>query len=84
MKGKQISTTRCNEWHKTYHVHNLGVDLFRDNAALRRNVFEHFVQRLRFDLFSLHITAGVIEIEHDRTLVKLLYKQVVAFLRRYL
>lgn len=48
---------------ETYHVYNLGVYIFGDHPSLGGNVLEHFVQSLRFNLFTFELRAGIIKVE---------------------
>jgi hypothetical protein len=45
------------------HVHNLGVYVFSNHASLSCDILEHFVQCLGFNLFTLELRTGVIEVE---------------------
>jgi hypothetical protein len=48
---------------ETCHVHNLGVYVLGDHASLSGDVIEHFVQGLRFNLFTFELGAGIVEVE---------------------
>ena len=56
----------------TYHPHNLGVYIIRDDFTLGSNVLEQFGKGLCFHLFALKFGICVVEIEQDCTLVQLL------------
>lgn len=48
---------------ETYHVDNLGVYIFGDHTSLSGDVFEYFVEGLRFNLFTFELGAGIVEVE---------------------
>ena len=59
-----------------YHFNNLGVYVFCDHIALRRNVIQHFVQCLGFDLLALQFGTGVVKIKNYFTLMEFSYKKI--------
>ena len=48
----------------------------RDNASLGRDILEHFVQGLRFDLLALELGVGIVEVENNGALVQLLDEEL--------
>ena len=68
----------------TYHLHHLGVYVFSDNITLCRDVVQHFVQRLGLYLLPLQLCVGIVKIEEDCALVKLLDKELWTVRRRRL
>jgi hypothetical protein len=69
---------------RTYHLHHLGVYVFSDNITLRCDVLQHLVQRLGLDLFPFQVGIGIVKIEKDGALMKLLDEQLRALRRRRL
>jgi hypothetical protein len=77
-------SSACLVSRSTHHIDYFRIDLLCDDAPLRSNILEHFVQSLSFHLLALHISTRIIEVKDDRTLVEFLDEELVAFLRRYL
>ena len=67
-----------------HHADYLRIYAFRDHSSLSGNILQHLMQCLRFDLLPLELTAGIVEIENDTTLLQFLHEQVIAFFRSYL
>lgn len=62
-KLRKVSDGGADEGGETYHVDNLGVYILGDHASLSGDVLEHFVQSLRFNLFTFELRAGIVKIE---------------------
>ena len=60
----------------THHLHHLGVYVFSDNITLCRDILQHLVQRLGFDLLPFQIGVGIIKVKEDRALMKFLDKEL--------
>ena len=72
--------TRIEGKSTTYHVDHFGIDVLSDDTALGRDVLEHLMKRVRFDLLAPELSVCIIEIKEDTTLVKLSYKQLRTFI----
>lgn len=59
-------------------IHRLGDDL-----SIVCNVIQELVQSKSFDLFRLHITTGIVEIENNVALIDLLHKKLLPPIWRY-
>ena len=67
---------------KTHHLHHLGVYVLSNHATLARDIFQHLMKGLRFDLLALEFRVSVIEVEKDRALMQLLDKELRTFSSR--
>lgn len=59
-----------------HHGDDLWVDLLGDHTSLTGNVIEHLMQRLRLDLLSFELLAGIVEVKHDGALSQLANEQL--------
>ena len=62
----------------SHHPNNFWVDAFRDHAPLRRNVLQHLIEGLRFDLLAVQLATRVIKVKYDATLLQLADEQIGA------
>lgn len=72
----------CDE--RTHHLHHLGVYILSDNITLGCDVLQHLMQRLGLDLFPFQLSVGIVKIEKDRALMKLLDEELWTLRRRRL
>lgn len=56
----------------TDHVHYFRVYILCDDTTLSSDVFQHLMQSLGFDLFSLELRASIVKIKQYTALVNLL------------
>lgn len=59
----QLSYGALTSGQETCHVYNLGVYILGDHPSLSGDVLEHFMQSLRFNLFTFELGAGIVEVE---------------------
>jgi len=62
-KLRKVSYGGTGKRQEMYHVDNLGVYILGDHPSLSGDVLEHFVQSLRFNLFTFELRAGIVEVE---------------------
>ena len=62
----------------TEHVDDSRIHWLRDDLAIVCHIVKQLVQCQAFDLFGLHVPAGIIEVEDDVALVNLLHKQFLS------
>lgn len=66
----------------THHLHHLRVYVLRNHATLARDVFQHLMKSLRFDLLAFEFRVSVIEVEKDGALMQFLDEELGTFARR--
>ena len=65
------------------HINHPRVHGLRDDLPIVRHVVQELMEREPFNFFRLHITASIIEVEYNVTLVDLLHEKILPPIWRY-
>lgn len=65
------------------HLNYSWIHLFRDDLAVVGDIVKQLMQGQALDFFRLHITASVVEVENDVTLVDLLHEKLFSLVWRH-